>query len=123
QLQAQFDARQAESRRRQQELLAQITTQSEAHRVAQKEWETELELVRNNVESLKANVARVEQERDDARRSASESVRHTRDLEKKLMEASSFLTGWKNGKEIIGSRLERDANPVVRDDAEENRQP
>ncbi len=123
QLQAQFDARQAESRRRQQELLAQITTQSEAHRVAQKEWETELELVRNNVESLKANVARVEQERDDARRSASESVRHTRDLEKKLMEASSFLTGWKNGKEVIGSRVERDANPVVRDDAEEGRHP
>lgn len=123
QLQAQFDARQAESRRRQQELLAQITTQSEAHRVAQKEWETELELVRGSVESLKANIARVEQERDDARRSSSESVRHVRDLEKKLMEASSFLTGWKNGKEIIGSRAERDPNPVIRDGSDETRQP
>lgn len=123
QLQAQFDARQAESRRRQQELLAQITTQSEAHRVAQKEWETELELVRNNIESLKAGAARVEQERDDARRTASESVRHTRDLEKKLMEASSFLAGWKNGNAVVGSRLERDASPVARNEAEEGRQP
>ena len=123
QLQAQFDARQAEARRRQQELLAQITTQSEAHRAAQKEWETELELVRNNIESLKANVARVEQERDDARRASTENVRHVRDLEKKLMEASSFLAGWKNGKEIVGSRVERESNPVAREDAEDARQP
>ncbi len=123
QLQSQFEARQAEARRRQQELLAQITTQSEAHRAAQKEWDTELELVRSSVESLKANVARVEQERDDTRRSASESVRHVQDLEKKLMEASSFLTGWKNGKEIVGSRDGRDASQVLREGSEGTREP
>src|ERR1035437_11118631 len=49
-------------------------------------------------EPLKAQLACAEQERDEARQSASEGVRQVQDLEEKLIEVSSLLTGWNNGK-------------------------
>jgi hypothetical protein len=37
------------------------------------------------------------QERDEARSAAAEAASQVRELKKKLMDASSFLTGWKTG--------------------------
>jgi hypothetical protein len=47
-------------------------------------------------------LARTEQEREEARQAASASARRVQSFEKKLTEASSFLNGWKNGKELAG---------------------
>ena len=98
------EASQARARQREQDLVAQFNAQAEAHQTAAQEWEKELEMTRAAVESLKAVVARTEKERDEARHSASEGDRQVQDLEKKLMEASSFLNGWKNGKTLVGAR-------------------
>lgn len=48
--------------------------------------------------NTQADVAQVlQQERDEARSSASEASIQVRELKKKLLDASSFLTGWKQG--------------------------
>jgi chromosome segregation ATPase len=55
------------------------------------------------IEPYKQQVARLEQERDEARQQAAESDRHVQNMEKKLNEASSFLNGWRNGKRPVGT--------------------
>jgi hypothetical protein len=107
------EAAQAEAKQREQELMAQLTAQADAHQMAKKEWETELEIMRSNIEPFQALLGRTEKERDEARVAAAESARQMQDLEKKLMEASSFLTGWKNGKNSVAARVGRDAFQVV----------
>jgi hypothetical protein len=47
-------------------------------------------------------LARMEQERDEAEQSASDRARQVQNLEKRLNEASSFLSTWRNGKNPVG---------------------
>jgi hypothetical protein len=92
----------AVAKQREQELVAKLITQAEAHQRVEKEWETNLEMTRASIDPLKVQLARTEKERDDARQTASENVRQVQDLKKKLMEASSLLNGWSNGRQLIG---------------------
>jgi hypothetical protein len=94
----------AEARQHEEDLSAQLAEQAAAREMVEKQLKTELESARANIEPLKLLLARVEQERDEAIQSASESVRQAQDMEKKLTEASSLLTGWKNGKGSDGGR-------------------
>jgi hypothetical protein len=87
----------ARAKQREQELLAQLNTQTESHKQAQHQWETEFHLLRRNIEPLNLLLKRTEKERDDAKQSATEHFLKVQDMEKKLTEASSVLTGWKNG--------------------------
>jgi len=100
QLQQKEEAAQAKVEQREHELIAQFAAQAEArHMAAQAQWETESEKrTRAAIEPFKALLARTEKERDEARQSASEGSRHVQNLEKQLMEASTFLSGWRNGK-------------------------
>ena len=88
---------QAKAKQREQDLLAQLNAQTESHKQAQHQWESELEVMRRNLEPLNDLVARTEQERDEALESAIENAHKVEEMEKKLAEASSFLSGWKNG--------------------------
>ena len=85
--------------------MAQLTAQAEARlSTAQEQWESETEIkTRAAVESYESLLARTEKERDEARQSAAEGARHVQILEKKLTEASSFLSGWRNGKSVVGA--------------------
>jgi len=107
------EAVQVKAKQREQELLAQLTAQTEGNQMAAQHWKTELETMRRNIEPLNALLVRTEKERDEARQSASEGVRHVQDLEKKLMDASSLLTGWKNGKNSVAARVGRDVLQVA----------
>lgn len=121
QLQAQFDARQVElqtqkdrdmrrremefveAQQREQQLVAKLAAQSEAHQIAQKEWATELEIARGGMEPLKALLVRTEKERDEARAAADEGTRMFENLRKKSMEATSLLNnGWENRDVLMG---------------------
>jgi hypothetical protein len=108
----------AKAKLREQELLAQLTAQTETHKQAQHQWETEFTLLRRNIEPLNALLKRTEQERDEAKQSATEHFHKVQDMEKKLTEASSVLTGWKNGngngKSSPAARTERDVFEVSR---------
>lgn len=97
------EAAQVKATQREQELQAQFTAQAEArHVAAHAQWEKELEKkMRAAIEPLKAQLARAEKERDEARQTSSESVRQVQTLEKKLTEASSFLNGWRNGNHLV----------------------
>jgi hypothetical protein len=99
------EAAQAKARQREQDLVAQLTAQAEARQMAaQAQWDTESEKkTRTAIEPFKALLARSEKERDEARQTASESARQVQTLEKKLTEASSFLNGWRNGKNLVGA--------------------
>ncbi len=108
------EAAQAEAKQRERDFAAQLAAQNEAHQVAVQEWKTELEIMRSNIEPFEALLARTEKERDEARKSAEESARQAQDLEKKLQEASSFLSGWKNGKSMGAPRAGRDTLQVGR---------
>ena len=112
------EAAQAEAKQREQDLVARMNAQAEAHQASEQEWKTELEIMRSNIAPFEAILARTEKERDEARQSAADSVRQMQDLEKKLMEASSFLSGWKNGKIAVGSRVGRDPFQVARGSSE-----
>ena len=71
---------------------------------AQAQWEIESEKkVRAAIEPFKVALARSEEERDEARQSATEGNRQVQNLEKKLTEASSFLNSWRNGKTFAGA--------------------
>ena len=98
-MQQKDEAAQAKARQREQVLVAQLTAQAETHQMAaQAQWGTESEKkTRAAIEPFKALLARTEKERDEARQSAARAVSQVQDLEKKLTEASSFLSGWKNG--------------------------
>ena len=102
-MQQKDEAAQVRTKQREQDLVAELTAQADVRqRAAQAQWETESEKkTRGAVEPFKALLARAEQERDEARQSASESTRHVHHLEKKLTEASSFLNGWRNGKKLV----------------------
>jgi chromosome segregation ATPase len=63
----------------------------------------ELQAQTASIEPFKEQLARAEKERDEARHVATESARHVEVMEKKLNEASSFLTGWRNGKRPVGT--------------------
>jgi hypothetical protein len=91
----------AEAKQREQALVAKLAAQAEAHELGKKEWETELETTRGDIEPFKVLLARTEKERDEAKQSASGAVSQVQALEKKLTEASSFLNSWKNGKQLI----------------------
>jgi hypothetical protein len=69
---AKDEAAQADAKSREEGLVARLDAQAEVCRMLQ-------------------------QERDEARNAAAEAASHVRDLKKKLMDASSFLTGWKSG--------------------------
>ena len=99
------EAAQAVAKAREQDLVIQLTAQSEARQMAiQKQWETESEKrARAAIEPFKALLARTEKERDEARQSASEAAQQVQSLEKKLTEVSSFLNGWRNGKQLVGA--------------------
>jgi len=98
-------AAQAAAKRREQELTAQLTAQAETRQLAARaQWETEAETkTRNAIEPLMAMLTRIENERDEAKQSAAESVRQVQNLEIKLTEASTFLNGWRNGKKMVGA--------------------
>ena len=95
---------QAKAKQREQALVAQLTAQVEAHQTAAQQRQKELEIISATLEPLKAQLACAEKERDEATQSASEGVRQVQDLEEKLIEASSLLARWNNGKNGGGSR-------------------
>lgn len=133
QLQSQFEARQAEmetqwsqelrrreselaeARLQEQHLVAKLNALAEAQKMAEREWQTQLEVTRGNLEPLKALLVRTEKERDEARQAASESARELENWETQFIEASSALTKRRNGngkengngKDLVGSRSER----------------
>jgi len=109
-MQQKEDAAQTEARQREQTLVAQLTAQAKANELAaQTQWELEAEkkasaAVAAAISPFKALLARAEQERDKASESASIAVSQAQELEKKLTEASSFLSTWRNGKPLVGGR-------------------
>jgi len=73
-------------------------------RQREEQWQLKLDSVAAELQSEKAAaepframLARAEEERDEAKRFASEANRHVASLEKKLNEASTFLSGLRNG--------------------------
>ncbi len=106
----------AKAKQREQELLAQLSAQTESHKQAQHQWETEFHMLNRNIEPLNALLKRTEQERDEAKQFATEHFLKVQDMEKKLTEASSVLTGWKNGngKSAASTRGGRDVLEVTR---------
>jgi hypothetical protein len=94
------EASQAEAENRERDVVAKMKAQTENHRLAQIEWATELDKSRAAIDPMKAQMARVEKERDEARHSASDGVRQVKDLKVKLTELSSLVSGWKNGDEV-----------------------
>jgi hypothetical protein len=84
-------AAQARAKQREQEVIAQVKSLWEA--------ETESKMFAA-MESFKALLARTEKERDEARQSALDGARQVENLEKKLTEVSSFLNGWRTGKNL-----------------------
>ena len=71
--------------------------------MAAQERQKELETISATIEPLKAELACAEKERDEAKLSASIALSQVQVLETKLTEASSFLTGWKNGKHLVAA--------------------
>jgi hypothetical protein len=92
---------QAKAKQREQELEAQLTAQAESRfNVAQARWKKESEdKVMAAIEPLTGLLARAEKERDEARQASLEGTRQLQSLEKKLTEASLFLTPWRNGRD------------------------
>ncbi len=113
-MQQKDEAAQAKARQREQELLAQLTAQGEAHQLAAQKRELELQTLRVNFQPVEALLANTERERDEARQSAAEARRQVQEFEGKLMEASSLLTGWTNGKNVVSARGGKDAFQVMR---------
>jgi hypothetical protein len=71
-------------------------------RQREEQWQTkldaavaELQAKVASIEPYKELVARAEAERDEAKQAAEDAARQVQGLEKKLTEASSFLSGWK----------------------------
>jgi chromosome segregation ATPase len=100
----QRDAKVAEARQREQELVAKLNSQEETHLFTRKEWETSLEKTRGSMESLKVQLARTEKEREEAKEFAAEGYSRVQSLEKKLSEASAFLNGLSNGQHSVAGR-------------------
>lgn len=96
---------QAKLMQREQELAVQLAQQAEARQAAaHTQWAAETERkTLAALEPLKAQLARIEQERNEAVQAAAEHARHVQHLEKKLTEASTFLNGWRNGKHLVAT--------------------
>jgi len=107
-MQQKEEALQARAKQREQELLGQLSAQAAAHKQAQHHWETEFTTQRRNVDSLNAVLKQTQKERDEAKQFATEHFAKVQDIEKKLSEASSVLSGWKNGKNGNSSPGDRD---------------
>jgi hypothetical protein len=93
----------AKWKQREQELTAQLNAQAQTRLTdAQAQWEKESEKkARIAVEPFVAKLERMEKERDEAAEAAAQHARHVENMEKKLAEASSFLSGWRNGRKPI----------------------
>ncbi len=102
-LQHKEEAAQARARQREQDLVTQAVAKAEAqHLAARAQWESEAEKkALAAIEPFKAMLTRIEKERNEAEQAAAESARQVQTLEKKLTEASSFLSGWRNGKDLV----------------------
>lgn len=96
-MQQKEEAAQARGKQREQEFLAQMNTQIAAHKQTQQQWETQFTLLKRDIEPLNTRLAHTEKERDEARQHAADSILKVQAMEKKLTDASSFLTDWKNG--------------------------
>jgi len=83
--------------------LSKIRQREEQWQVKMDAVLAELQTQTAAVEPFKEQLARAEQERDEARQNAAESAREAQNMEKKLAEASSFLNGWRNGKRPVGA--------------------
>jgi chromosome segregation ATPase len=114
-MQQKVEAALAKAKQREQELLAELRAQTESHKQTQHQWETEFTILRRNIEPLNELLKRTELERDEAKQSATEHFLKVQDMEKKLTEASSVLTGWKNGngKNSDSARVGRDILQVA----------
>ena len=97
------EAAQARAKQREQELEAQLNAQAEARQIAsQAQWETEAaKKMHAAIEPLKTQLARAEQERDEAVKCSSENSRQVLTLQKRLTDASSFLNTWRNGSHLV----------------------
>ncbi|HZV34955.1 MAG TPA: hypothetical protein VFB72_10315 [Verrucomicrobiae bacterium] len=88
----------------QKEMAAQTrTAQREQEAIAQSRalWEAEAEAKTfQAMESFRALLTRTEMERDEARQGAMEANRRMENLQKKLSEASSFFSSWRNGNNV-----------------------
>jgi hypothetical protein len=102
-MQEKAEAAQAKAKQREQDLVTQLTAQAEVrYLAAQALWERESDKkTRAAIEPLKAQLARTEKERDEAKQSAVEGLRQAQSLEKKLTEASSFFNALRNGKHLV----------------------
>ena len=101
-MQQKDEAAQVRARQREQELENQLAAQASRQLAAQAQADAEMEKkVRAAIEPLKVQLARAEEERDEAIRTSSEGARQLQHLEKQLTEASTFLNGWKNGKHLV----------------------
>ncbi len=81
-------------------LQAELESRSEsALSLAREQWEKETDKrIATAVEPYRTMLTRLETERDEAFQAASERARQVQLLEKKLTEASSFFSNWRNGK-------------------------
>jgi hypothetical protein len=102
-IQQKEEALQARTRKREQELETQFAAHAEARLIAgQALWQAEAEKkLRAAVEPLKAQLARVERERDEALQASVEGARQAQHLEQRLTEASLFLSGGRNGRSVV----------------------
>lgn len=106
-MQQKDEAAQTNARQREQDLIAQLAAQTEAHKVATQQWEAESDKrTRAAIEPLEELLARTEKERDAA-------VSQVQNLESKLTEVSAFLNGWKNGKQSDATRNGRNTLEVA----------
>jgi hypothetical protein len=111
-MQQKEEAIQSRATKREEELIAQLNAQAEArHQAARQEWEQEAEKkIFTAVSPFKLSLARAEQERDETKHFALTAQNRVRELEKKLSDASAFLTGWKNGHGIDGNHADGNNN-------------
>jgi hypothetical protein len=81
------------------ELSNQLNAQAETRlNDARAQWEKDLDKRTSAaIEPYRAQLERAEKERDEAREAAVQSAQHVLDVEKQLAEASSFLSGRRNG--------------------------
>ena len=101
-MQQKEEAALAKAKQREQELLAHLSAQTESHKQAQHQWETEFTMLRRNIEPLNQLLRRTEQERDEAKQAIDEGTRMFENLRKKSIEASTLLNGWENRDSIAG---------------------
>jgi hypothetical protein len=100
-MQQKDEVAQARAKQREQDLVAQMTAQAEAHEALRAQWERDSEEQTRAIGQFKAQVERAEKEREDAKEFAADGFRQVKNLEKKLREASAFLNGSKNGDHLV----------------------